>query len=224
VSDRKSRRETAYAARSVTQGRKAKQVLVALLLLAVGSATAVVGTSSTFTDTDTRTQNSASGTFNIDLSDPLATSQFSAAVSGMAPGDFADRLVDLTNTGSINLASVAVAVTTPTSSLLDTDATNGLQLEIDKCSVAWTQASSGVVAACGGVGGATTLTAMAAISSLKATGPSYTASLTSLTGGGAVDRLRFHYSLPTASTGTAGLSSVIVYTVTATQAAGGAYH
>lgn len=201
--------------------KRKRRVLFAMLLLGLGSSAAVAGTSSTFTEAEVRNQTVGSGTFNIDLTDPIATSQFSVNVSGLAPGDFADRLVTVSNSGSINLASIDLAITTPvTSSLLDTDATNGLKLQIDSCSVAWTQASSAVAATCSGA--TTALTASTAISSLKSAGPSYTASLASLTGG--TDRLRFHYSLPAASTGTAGLSSAMVYTFTATQAAGGAYH
>jgi spore coat-associated protein N len=189
-------------------------------LLTVGVSSAVIGTMSTFTSTQTKTQTVASGTFVFNVNDPGAGSVFSTAISGLAPGDFGDRLVTLVNTGSINFASVGIGVTATTSSLLDTDATNGLSLAIDKCSVAWTQASNTVGATCSGT--TTSLTTSTPVPTLKTTGPSYTTGLSSLTGG--TDYLRFHYSLPSGATGVSGLSSTLSYAFTATQAAGGAYH
>lgn len=218
--DRRRWRRSSAAFGQEHRQRRRKAFLVLLVLL-VGSGTAVMGTVSTFTEAETGTQTLGTGTFGLDLANPSAPSQFSVNISGLAPGDFADRLVDVSNSGSINFASVALGITATTSSLLDTDATNGLRLQIDACSVAWTQASAGVAATCGAI--TTNLTASTAVSALKAAGPSYTSSFNSLTAAG-LDRLRFHYSLPAASVGTAGLSSVLVYTFTATQVAGGAYH
>ena len=56
--------------------------------------------------------------------------------SAIAPGDTIQRSVDLIDSGSLDLASVTLTTTATSSSLLDTDTTNGLQMVIDKCSVA----------------------------------------------------------------------------------------
>ena len=200
---------------------RARLVLVGYVALAIaGVATAVLGTVSSFTSSQSKGQTSQTGTFVFNLADPASGATFATAISGVAPGDFADRLVTLTNTGSIYFSSVALAVTAGTTSLLDSDAVNGLTLQIDKCSTTWTQSGNTVAATCGGT--LTSLTSATPLSTLKSTGPTYTTGLAALTGG--TDYLRFHYALPTASTGTAGLSSTLSYAFTATQAAGGAYH
>ncbi len=194
------------------------------LVAVAATGSAIAGTLSSYTQSQNRDQTVNTGTFTFTLTDPAggaAGTPFTTSISGMAPGDFGDRLVNVANGGSINFASIGMAVTAPTTSLLDTDATNGLQLQVDMCSVAWTQASSSAAATCSGT--TTAETALTAVSALKASGPSYTSGLASLTSAG-TDYLRFHYSLPTASTGTAGLTSILHFVLTATQATGGAYH
>ncbi|SOD71077.1 hypothetical protein SAMN05892883_0669 [Jatrophihabitans sp. GAS493] len=201
--------------------RRKRVLFVSFAVLLVGGGAAVTGTLSTFTSTQSKAQSISSGTFTFALNDPGAGALFSTNVSGLAPGDFADRLVNVVNAGSINYGSVAIAVTAPTtSSLLDTDATNGLKLAVDDCSVPWTQASATVAATCSGT--TTAETALTPVATLKATGPSYSTGLVALTGG--TDYLRIHYNLPSGSTGTSGLTSVLNFAFTATQATGGAYH
>src|SRR5213079_2377653 len=70
--------------------------------------------------------------------------------SALAPGDTIQRSVDLANSGSLDLASVTLTTTASPTSLLDTDATNGLQMLIDKCSQAWTEAGPPYTYTCGG--------------------------------------------------------------------------
>jgi spore coat-associated protein N len=182
---------------------------------------AAMGTLSLFTAGGTRTQSVGAGTFAFNLSDP-STGAFTTAISGLAPGDMADRLVTLTNPGGgLNYSQVALSATATTTSLLDSDATNGLALSIDDCSVAWTQATSTSAATCSGTD--TTLTAATPLATIIATPITYSSQLASLSNGG-VDYLRFHYLLPGISVGTAGLSSSIQYSLTATQQAGGSYH
>lgn len=201
-----------------------RRALVALLLLSVGTGAALMGTTSTFTEAEDRTQDVTSGTFVFTLGDPAtATTRFSEDITGMAPGDFADRLVTLNNTGTLDFSSVSIALATPnTSSTLDTDDNDGLQLQIASCPQAWTQASSSVGATCGGGFTATVLTALMPVKDVKTAGPSYTSGLTALTGGSTY--LRFHYELPTTSVGTDGKSSELVYTFTATQLVNPTYH
>ena len=56
-------------------------------------------------------------------------------------------------TGSTDLSAITLTTGASPSSLLDTDATNGLQIAIDKCSVAWTEAGSSpaFTYTCGGI-------------------------------------------------------------------------
>ena len=72
----------------------------------------------------------------------LATNRLTVGASNIAAGDTIQRSVDLINQGTINLASVSLTTSATTSSLLNTDTTNGLQMAIDKCSVPWTRRGS----------------------------------------------------------------------------------
>ncbi|HEV7864144.1 MAG TPA: hypothetical protein VGR20_15645, partial [Acidimicrobiia bacterium] len=123
------------------------------------------------------------------------------------------------NTGSQDLASVGLTTTASPSSLLDTDATNGLQMVIDRCSVAWTE--SGVSPAftytCGG-STTTIITTRAVIQSALAM-----ASLSALTAAG-TDHLRLTLTFPSTAGATfQGLSSTLTYSFLGTQRAGTAH-
>ena len=70
--------------------------------------------------------------------------------TALAAGDTVQRSFNLINSGSLDLASVALTATASPSSLLDTDATNGLQMVIDRCSVAWTESAAPYTYTCSG--------------------------------------------------------------------------
>src|SRR5581483_7207759 len=61
------------------------------------------------------------------------------AALDLAPGDAAERVVDVTNTGRRALQAVTLRTVASPSSHLDTDRVNGLQLVVDRCSVPWTE-------------------------------------------------------------------------------------
>jgi hypothetical protein len=98
----------------------------------------------TFTSTTNVNQAAASGTVAFaTIATNGSGNRLSLGASALAPGDTMQRAVTLTNTGSIDmLSAVALTTTASPSSLMDTDATNGLQLVIDRCSVAWTEAGT----------------------------------------------------------------------------------
>src|SRR5207302_1773333 len=56
----------------------------------------------------------------------------------------------LSYSGTISFGSATLTTNATGSSLLDTDATNGLQLAIDKCSQAWTESGPPYTYTCGG--------------------------------------------------------------------------
>jgi spore coat-associated protein N len=65
--------------------------------------------------------------------------------SGLVAGDTIQRRVQLTNpSGNQALASITLTTTASPSSLLDTDATNGLHFKIEKCAgtVGWNESAS----------------------------------------------------------------------------------
>jgi spore coat-associated protein N len=132
------------------------------------------------------------------------------------PGDTIQRSFDLTNTGSQNLASVALTTTATASSLLDTDTTNGLQMVIDRCSVAWTESGSSPAFSYSCSGSTTTIITSRAViqSSLTMSG------LGALTAG-ASDHLRLTLAFPpSAGASFQGISSTLSYSFLGTQRAG----
>jgi hypothetical protein len=61
----------------------------------------------------------------------------------MLPGDSRAFPVDLVNTGNSALSSVTLGSSATTSSVLDSDPVNGLQLKVESCSQAWADTGSG---------------------------------------------------------------------------------
>ena len=132
---------------------------ISLALLTFGSLG--VGTFAAFTATaDTSSNNPTYVTCSMTIN-PIDTNVATLAgdqnrlivgASALVPGDTIQRSVNVKNTGTgvcldpttpFKLTTKASAcVGTCASSLLDTDTTNGLQMAIDKCSVAWSQTPS----------------------------------------------------------------------------------
>jgi spore coat-associated protein N len=113
------------------------------------------------------------------------------------------------------MVSVKLTTTAPVSSLLNSDVTNGLQMVIDKCSVAWTEAGTSPAFTYTCSGTTTTVLASRAVigSNLTLSG------LSSLAAGG-IDHLRATLTLPTGAGNTLqGLASTITYSFTGTQRA-----
>jgi predicted ribosomally synthesized peptide with SipW-like signal peptide len=173
-----------------------------------------LGTFATFTSTTSASQSITSGTVTIALgATGAATNRLTVNATGVAPGDTIQRSFDLSNTGNLNLATVGVTTTAAPSSLLDTDSVNGLQMVIDKCSTAWTEAGSSpaFTYTCGGTN--TTIIASRAVigSSLNMAG------LAALTNGG-TDHLRVTLTLPSTAGNTfQGLTSTVSYSFLGTQ-------
>ncbi len=136
-----------------------------LRVAAVGTAAAVVGlgTFGTFTSTTTQAAGpETAGSVVIALgATGAATNRLDLGATGLVPGDTMQRAFQLSNTGNQSLASITLTTTASPSSLLDTDATNGLQLLIQRCSNVWTEAgtSPAFTYACSGGGTITTVLA-----------------------------------------------------------------
>jgi predicted ribosomally synthesized peptide with SipW-like signal peptide len=198
-------------------GGTTRKVLLSLGALGLAGALAGMGTFASFTSTTSSSQAVTSGTVVIALgATGAATNRLTLAASGLVPGDTVQRSFDLSNTGSQGLASVGLTTTASPSSLLDTDATQGLQMVVSRCSVAWTESvSPPYTYTCGGAL-ATIVASQAVIqSNVSMTG------LSALTAGG-TDHLRVTLTFPsTASLITfQGISSTITYTFVGTQRPG----
>ncbi|MBW3667668.1 MAG: M73 family metallopeptidase [Actinobacteria bacterium] len=127
--------------------KTSRKILLSMGSIGAAASIAGLGTFATFTDSESASLTVDSGTVNIALGASGADNRMSVAADGMVPGDTAQRRVKLTNpTGADqqNLASIALTTAATTSSLLDTDATDGLQMKIEKCGglLGWRESAS----------------------------------------------------------------------------------
>lgn len=201
-------------------GGTGRKVLWSLGALGGAGALAGLGTFATWTATTGASNTLASGTVVIALGNTGAsTNRLTVNASGLVPGDTVQRSFDLSNTGSQDLASVGLTTTASPSSLLDTDATNGLQMVVDRCSVAWTESGSSPAFTYSCSGSTTTIISTRAVIQSGLT----MAGLSALTAGG-TDRLRLTLTFPSAAGSTfQGLSSTLAYSFLGTQRAGTAH-
>jgi predicted ribosomally synthesized peptide with SipW-like signal peptide len=199
---------------SKTMGSTSKKLLATIAVLGAAASIAGLGTYATFTSTTSQSHTISSGTVTIALgATGASTNRLNIGASGLAPGDTIQRSVDLLNSGSLDLASVTLTTTAAPSSLLDTDATNGLQMVIDKCSVAWTESGPPYTYTCSG----TTSTVLA---SRAVIGSAMALSNLGATTHGATDHLRVTLTLPSGAGNTLqNQSSTITYAFTGTQRA-----
>ncbi len=183
----------------------------------VAASMAGLGTYASFTSTTSASQSLSTGTVTIALgATGAATNRLTVNATGLVPGDTVQRAFDLTNSGNQSLASIALTTTATTSSLLDTDATNGLQMVLDRCSTPWTESGTSPAFSytCGGTN-STILSSRAVIGSNMSM-----AGLSALSPAG-TDHLRVTLTLPTTAGNTfQGVTSTISYAFTGTQRAG----
>jgi spore coat-associated protein N len=182
--------------------------LVALTVAGVGGAAFAA-----FTDTTAASESIASGTLTLGgIGTNGAGNRLTVGATNIAPGDTIHRAVTLSNTGTLDLAAVTLTTNATTSSLLDTDTVTGLQLTIDKCSVAWTESAIPYTYTCGG-------TTTSVKTSAPVIGTNMALSNLTLTAASG-NNLRVTMTLPSAAGNSLqGQSSVINYTFTGTQRA-----
>ncbi|MGQ0826602.1 MAG: hypothetical protein ACT4OX_16510 [Actinomycetota bacterium] len=194
--------------------RDPRRVAGAIGLLGATVAVGAKAATAAFTSTATPTHATDTAHLDVDTSNPDVGQGFNVAVNGLYPGKAFERVVDVTISGDADLdnntlgAPFGMWVNTTTncgtcdSSLLDTDMTNGLQITIDRCSIAWTPSGSSPdkTYTCGGT--QTSVQTITPITGGATTGFVGTKNLTknataSLTTVGSVNRYRFTFSLPT---------------------------
>ena len=190
------------------------KLLASAAVLGAAASIAGLGSFATFTSSTSASHTVASGTVTIALgATGASTNRLNVNATAIAPGDTIQRSVDLINQGTLDLASVTLTTTASPSSLLDTDTTNGLQVVIDKCSVAWTESGTApaYTYSCSG----TTSTVLA---SRPVIGSGLSLSNLGATTAGATDHLRVTLTLPSAAGNSLqNQSSTITYTFTGTQ-------
>ena len=196
---------------------RAAKTLATLAVLGASASIAGLGTFATFTASTNASQTVSTGTVSIALgATGASTNRLTVNATGIAPGDTMQRSFDLSNNGTIDLASAPTLTTTASpSSLLDTDATNGLQMVIDRCSTTWTEAGSSpaFTYTCGG-STSTVLASRAVIGSSLALSNINTL----ITAGAGPEHLRLTLTLPSTAGNTfQNLTSTITYTFNGTQ-------
>lgn len=205
--------------------KKSRKILLSLAAVGAAAGIAGLGTFATFTDSDSATHTISTGTVNVNLGAAnTADNRLTVGATGLVPGDSLQRRAKLTNAGSESLASVTLTTAATTSSLLDTNSTDGLQMKIERCTGAlgWRESlttpytytcdalvpgdnagvRSAVLARRAVIGSNLALTGMSSLSP------------------GATDDMVVTVDLPSSADNTfQGLSSTIQYTFSATQRA-----
>jgi hypothetical protein len=216
-----------------------KRVVLTVAVVVAGTGAILGGAFATFTDTISASPQAISSGKLVLAVGP--TNDSTVAVTPIAPGDTIAREVDLNSlTSTINDATITLGISASPSSLLDTDATNGLQVQVQTCSAAWTRnLGPPPTYTCGTGNTTTTVLASTPVKTLETTPASLTP-LNSLTAGGQ-DYVVMAFTFPAtapgniallgACSGTAGgttasaenlegCSSTLTYNFTATQRAG----
>jgi spore coat-associated protein N len=198
--------------------RKSLVAKVALSLGALGAAASIagLGTFATFTASATAgPQQITTGTVTLAVgATGASTNRLNINASGVAAGDTIQRSVDLINNGG-DLGAITLTTSASPSSVLDTDVVNGLQMVIDKCSVAWTEAGTApaYTYTCSG-------TTTSVLVSRAVIGSNLALTNLGATTSGTTDHLRLTLSLPSAADNTfQNKTSTVTYVFTGSQLA-----
>jgi len=184
----------------------ARKLLLSIAVLGSAASIAGLGTFATFTSSTSASHTIASGT--LSLTAPV--SRLGTGASPIAAGDTMQRAIDLSYSGTISFGSATLTTSATSSSLLDTDATNGLQIAIDKCSQAWTESGPPYAYTCGG-------STSPVLASRALIGSAIALSNLTLTAG-STDHLRVTVTLPSSADNTLqNKSSTIDYTFAGVQ-------
>src|SRR4051794_40005465 len=132
------------------RARTVRRVAGSVAVLGVAAAVAGLGTYSSFTDsTSPVTSGVATGVLSLSLTDrdgAVAVQPF--AGGALMAGDSVRQVLDLVNDGTTAFGSVTMKMSATSSSILDTDPDNGLQLSVVSCSTPWS--GSGASWSCSG--------------------------------------------------------------------------
>ncbi len=193
----------------------AAKLLLSLCVLAT-TAMNIVGDGAwaAFNATAAESHSVGSGVVTLALGSPgTAANRLSIGATNMVPTDKVERAVDITNTGTIAWSRLGLTTTAAPSSALDTNGTDGLQMTVDECSLAWTETGPPYVYTCAG-----TTTVRVASRPVIASDVAVDGAALSV---GSTGHYRVTLQLPsTAPTSMQGLSSTVNYSFTAAQRTG----
>lgn len=138
-------------ARAVRERRE--RIVLTILLLALTLLAFGTGASALFTASTSAPTSVTSGRLVLDLgADGTPANRLSVDATDIAPGDTISRTVDLVNNGTLDLSELTLTTTASSSSLLDADPADGLQMTVQSCSAPWTEGGTapGYDYTCGG--------------------------------------------------------------------------
>ena len=189
-----------------------RKLLASVAVLGAAASIAGLGTFATFTSTTSANHTVASGTVTIALgATGASTNRLTVGATALAPGDTLQRSVDLIDQGTIDLASITLTTSASPTSLLDSDTSNGLQMVLDKCSVAWTESGPPYTYTCGG-------STSSVLASRPVIGSTLALSNLGSLVSGATDHLRLTLTFPSgAGNSLQNQSSTVTYSFTGTQ-------
>ncbi len=196
--------------------RTARKVIGSLGVLGAAAAVAGLGTFGTFTDSTAPLNASVNtGTLSINLTAANDTGTLTMTAGNFVPGDSLSRSVNLVNDGTTNFSAlnlVTAASDATKTSLLNTDAVNGLKVSVKSCSLPWTKPTA-TTYACSGV-------TKDLVTNAPAVSGNILPNVASINAGG-TDHLVVTLALPTeAGNQFQGLSSALSLTFGGTQADG----
>lgn len=110
------------------------KVLASAALLAAAAGVAGMGTYGGFTASTSASTAVKAATVKLTGGE---TSRLNVAAAGAIPGDSMQRTFTLANGGDQDLTGITLTTAASPSSVLDQDTKDGLQMQIDRCPVAW---------------------------------------------------------------------------------------
>ena len=198
---------------TVKNSTTARKVVGSLGVIGAAAAVAGMGTFGSFTDSTTPV-NTTINSATLDINAGPVGATVPVSTDGFLPGDSLTRAVNLVNNGSSPLGSVVLGTTVATPSILTTNTTNGLQMAVKSCAVAWTQGGTPSAPTYTCSNGEKLLASGPAVSNITLSNPA------SLVPGG-TDYLTFAISLPTSADDSfQGKSAALSLTFTGTQRTG----
>lgn len=116
-------------------------IVVAAAIGGAGMVASNVFAALTATANNTSGGSVTTGTLKLELNASAVsgiTGGFTSAITAMGPGDTFNRYIDLRNTGTLDGASPTLQLSTADSNTLVNNASTGLQVLIQACSIPWT--------------------------------------------------------------------------------------
>jgi hypothetical protein len=192
--------------------KTAVKIFASVVLVSGAASVAAMGTYGSFTSTTSASENVSTG--KVVLNSAAGVRGLSVDALGLVPGDTVQRTVTLTRSNDTDsFGSVKVTTTAASNNLLTSDATNGLQMKIDQCSVAWVKPVGSNDLTCSGA-----TTSVVAQRAVIGSNLDLGVATTALNAVGATSNLRVTLTLPTAADNTfQGLTNTVNFTFDGTQ-------